>query len=83
MKNNNQVEDFKPAEGESWRGTFANKLVAERPAWSGKCKMCPRWHIKGDCFSDCKNKASHVPQSKVPADKNRKFDAWMDKDWAS
>jgi hypothetical protein len=41
--------------------------------WKGSSniKMCNRWHSKGNCFDDCKNRESHVSADEVSEkDKN-------------
>jgi hypothetical protein len=39
--------------------------------------MC--WHTRGDCFTDCKNKANHIPCSEIPADAKQGHLKWMQK----
>jgi hypothetical protein len=41
--------------------------------------MCGRWHTRGHCFSDCKNKASHVPCLEIPAKVKQAHMQWMKK----
>ena len=67
VQNDDQIEEFKLKDGESWRNDFCGKCVDFRPTWKGmeKVKMCPRWHTKGDCFEDCRHKESHVGSSEV------------------
>jgi hypothetical protein len=78
VKNESPCPEFKVKEGETWAGTFGNKLVFKRPAWNIKAKMCPRWHIHGHCFKNCVNADSHVEASKIPAEKIAKFREFMD-----
>ena len=57
----------------------------EKPFWNsskcqkGDCKMCTRFHIRGDCFDDCKNKESHVPKGNIPADRKAAMKDYMKK----
>ena len=67
--NNDQVAEFKMKPEEDWRNNFRNVCMHDRPSWGQNGKMCTRWHIRGDCFKDCKNKASHVGKDKIPNDK--------------
>ena len=61
------------ATGESWKDTFSKQFPHERPIWDGKIKMCTRWHIKGDCYDNCTQVASHVTNNKIPAKKKESF----------
>ena len=67
VKNESQIEDIKLRPGKSWKD-FCGAHVAHCPKWNDKVAMCARYHIKGDCFQDCKNAASHVPKEHIPAD---------------
>eukprot|EP00957_Ditylum_brightwellii_P012699 959901-Ditylum_brightwellii.AAC.1 len=60
-------------EGESWKGTFCGKSAKSRPDWDDEIKMCACWFIKGDCFSDCKNAASHVAEKDVSDERKKAF----------
>ena len=64
-------------QGETWGTHFANKGVADRIDWNGTCKMCPRWFIRGFCFPNCVNTASHVKSEEIPADKLTAFEGFM------
>ena len=78
IKNESPCPKFKVIEGETWAGTFGNKLVSKCPAWNFKAEMCPRWHIHGHCFKSCINADSHIEASKIPAKKIAKFREFMD-----
>ena len=54
---------------EDWRDKFRSALMGDRPFWGQNGRMCTRWHIRGDCFKDCNNKASHVGKDKIPGEK--------------
>jgi len=41
--------------------------------------MCPRWHSKGDCFDDCRNKASYVPGNEVPDHEKYEYKKYLKK----
>ena len=70
-------EDFKLAKGELWGIVFKRKAREIDVPWNDSCKMCPRWHIFGHCWSTCDNAASHVPVDQVPPEKKELFAAWM------
>ena len=40
------------------------------------CIMCPRWHIKGARFSDCKYTESHMAGDEVPSKKQQALGGW-------
>ena len=67
VRNDDQIDEFKIKEGESWRNDFYGKCVDFCPSWKGmkKVRMCPGWHSKGDCFDDRNNKANHVTSKEV------------------
>ena len=81
VQNEDQIEEFKLKPGESWRDNICGKCTDDRPAWKGhaKVKMCIRWHIKGDCFGDCKHKDSHVPANEVPEKEKGNFRKFLKK----
>ena len=62
---------------ESWSENWAGRLNMDKPFWDrnkcqkGDCKMCPRFHIRGNCLEDCINAKSHVPKRRVPADRKK------------
>ena len=76
VQNESQPEEFKMAPGESWEKDWCGRVADGRPSW-GKNKMCPRFHTKGYCFKQCRNKASHVPFSRVPDAKRKEYKQWM------
>jgi hypothetical protein len=77
VKNKHQCVDLKLREGEQW-STFAGSNLKERAKLNGTF-MCGRWHTRGHCFSDCKNKASHVPCSEIPAEVKQAHMQWVKK----
>ena len=76
--NPQQIGAFKMKNGESWKN-FCGVCQVDRPVWDGEILMCTRWNIKGYCFKDCINAASHVGKEKVSAEKEKEFRAWMKK----
>ena len=58
-RNQNQVEEWKLRRGESWSNIFRNKAI-EGPMLSTKCHPCLKYHVRGACYVDCKNRESHV-----------------------
>jgi hypothetical protein len=78
VKNTEQLKEFKMANGESWDKNFRSQCPKERPNFSKDCKMCTRWHIKGDCF-DTPRALSHVPGSKITPKQKEAFLGFMKK----
>ena len=76
-KNNSQPEAFRTQPGETWATHYANKCFNERVDWNGTCKMCPRWFIRGDCFKNCPNIASHVAEADIPSAKFTAFQQFI------
>ncbi len=73
IKNDHMITKFKMKEGEDWRQDLSGKNTKDRPKWNDKCWMCARWFTKGDCFTDCNNKESHVGAPNVPAKKKTEY----------
>ena len=78
VSNNDIPKEFCLLENENYRANFTNKHIQDQPKWNDECKMCPRWFTHGNCFKDCRNSASHVSSSEVPADKKAAFVEYMD-----
>ena len=57
-KNLQQVADWKLRNNETWNTVFRHKNQ-EGPMLSVKCKPCLKYHVKGYCFNDCKQRSSH------------------------
>ena len=55
---------------------FGGANAEGRPKWNDDCWMCHKWFVKGVCYDDCANKASHVSRDKVSAEKKGAFAAW-------
>jgi len=51
---------WKLKDGEDYSKIFANTHVTKRPTLNG-VNICPRWHVKGVCFTDCNLESTHVP----------------------
>jgi hypothetical protein len=81
VSNSAQDKDFKVRAGETWKDTFSKQLLLDRPFWdeASKVKICARWMIKGDCYDNCAQKASHVTKDKIPLDKKTSFLSFMKK----
>ena len=81
VKNEHPVPEFVATDEEKrkYAELFGGDNVCHRVDWddSGKIKMCPRWHSKEHCFKSCKHKSSHVPANKIPADKKRKYNSYL------
>ena len=61
------------AADESWKGLFSKQFPHKRPIWDRKIKMCARWHIKGNCYDNCTQVASHVTKDKILAKKKESY----------
>ena len=81
VSNSAQDEDFKVKTGETWKDTFSKQLPFDRPFWDevSKVKFCARWMIKGDCYDNCAQKASHITKDKIPLGKKASFLSFMKK----
>ncbi len=66
-------------DGETWKEHFAGKCSKDHPKWDDSTFMCARWHIRGECFVDCNNKASRVGASTAPQTKKDDFQAYITK----
>ena len=75
VRNDKPVEDWLLKDGEKM-AAFGGANAEGRPKWNDSCLMCHKWFIKGVCFDDCTNKASHVGRDKVPTEKKGAFAAW-------
>ena len=62
---------------ETWAINFANKHVDKRPTWNEHSRCCPRWFLQKYCFSDCKNKDSHVKANEIPAENLNNMKTWI------
>ncbi len=78
-KNPTPISEFLLKDCENWKEHFAGKCSKDCPKWDDTTIMCTRWHIRGECFDDCNNKASHVGASAVPQAKKVKFLAYITK----
>ena len=77
VKNDCQYSEFKLKEGELWT-QFVGMHLDDRAKMKGTI-MCTRWHTRGNCFANCKNKASHVTCSGIPPDAKQGHLRWMQK----
>jgi hypothetical protein len=62
---------------ETWVINFASKHANKQLEWNKTCHCCPRWILQKYCFSDCKNKDSHVKANKIPAENLTNMKAWI------
>ena len=62
---------------ETWSINFANKEIDKCPNFNDKCKCCPRYFLNKYCFSNCKNKESHVPADNIPANVLTTMNNWI------
>ncbi len=73
VKNPAPISVFLMKDSKNWKEHFAGKCSKVCPKWDDTTFMCARWHIRGKCFVDCNNKASHVGASAVPQAKKDNF----------
>ncbi len=78
-KNVAPISEFLMKDGKNWKQHFAGKCSKDRPKWDDTTFMCARWHIHGECFVDCNNKASHVGACSVPPVNRKEFKAYIAK----
>ena len=64
VTNKQPCVDFKLNHDEKWE-QFAGKKLDQQAKLNGTI-MCARWHMRGNYFKDCKNRASHVVCSEIP-----------------
>ena len=55
---------------------FSGENSRDRPKWDKDSRICHKYHVKGYCFADCKDKASHVPRDRLPNKIKSELDAW-------
>ena len=58
VRNNDMNTDWKLRPSESWGTVFRNNTIGG-PVLSKECKPCLKYHVKGVCYQDCVQKASH------------------------
>jgi hypothetical protein len=64
VTNKQQCTDFKLNPNEKWEQFPGKKL--DQWAKLNDTAMCARWHTRGNCFKDCKNRANqHVACSEI------------------
>ena len=66
VKNTGTISNWVPST-EVYATKFAGKHIMARPTLNG-VPMCQRFHSKTYCFTDCNNKASHIPSNTLPND---------------
>ena len=59
IRNSAPVQEWKLRPQETWNTVFRNQTF-KGPMLSMQCHPCLKYHVRGACFSDCKNKASHL-----------------------
>jgi hypothetical protein len=79
VKNPAPISEFLMKDGENWKEHFAGKCSKDCPKWDDTTFMCARWHIRGECFVGCNNKASRVRAPAVPQTKKDDFLAYITK----
>ena len=80
MKNEEPNKAYNIRDGEDFLSVFGGNNVCHRVDWDGNgSKMCPRFYSKQYCFDNCRNKASHVPKSQIPGNKDKEYTNYLKK----
>ena len=58
VRNDCVVQEWKIRPSETWANIFRNKTI-NGPMLSMKCHPCLKFHVRGVCYADCRNKDSH------------------------
>jgi hypothetical protein len=66
----------------TWAINFASKNTDKWPKWNDKCHCCPPWFLQKYCFSNCKNKESHVKADKIHMKNLTSMKAWIKLCWS-
>ena len=72
IRNDNIPREWKVRQGESWDNVFRNKTLSG-PNLSCGSKFCLKFWVKGFCFSDCRQKASHEALSDEDKEKGEGY----------
>jgi hypothetical protein len=76
-RNAKPCAEFKLAKGEDYKWFSAEK--ESRPKFrNGNCKMCPKFHIKEVCHTNCIDAETHLPESKIKDKEKAEYKEWMD-----
>jgi hypothetical protein len=67
IKNKHPHAELCMLANETWAIIFANNNLDKCPKWGKKSGCCPCWFLNRYCFSNCKNKESHIKAKKIPA----------------
>jgi hypothetical protein len=74
IPNKDQHPELAMKETDNWDTLCRD--ASERPKWDDnnpRSLTCLRWHVKGYCFDECRQRASHVPKDKIPPRKVREM----------
>jgi hypothetical protein len=66
--NGSPFDELNLKDDEKWKSFSGKEARTNLPNW-GKCKMCPKYHIRLVCFDECPDKESHVGKDKVSKEK--------------
>ena len=58
VRNSENVQEWRLRPNETWNTVFRNQTF-NGPKLSMNCHPCLKYHVRGACFSDCKNRGSH------------------------
>ena len=58
MRNSAPAQEWKLSSQETWNTMFCNQTF-KGPMLSMQCHPCLKYHVRGACSGNCKNKASH------------------------
>ena len=72
VQNSGSIEEWKLKTNENYSQVFAGKHIYKKPL-IGDRSLCSRFHIKGYCFTNCKNTATHIPSRNLEQSVRQKF----------
>jgi hypothetical protein len=76
VKNDNINLTFALTPEDEWKVFIGSETAEKRPAF-GKKKICHKWHMKGYCFSDYANTASHCQWKDLSPDRQQGLTDWI------
>lgn len=62
---------------DKYKKHFAGKNMKARPMIDGK-PACHRWHTKGYCFDECRNKNTHIPSTQLSEETKVEYKNFFD-----
>ena len=72
VSNEKQIEDWILKDSENYKSVFGGENLHKRPIMNGK-PVCHLFHTRGYCFSDCRNKETHINSADLPEEIKEKY----------